>query len=120
MEEKYNGWHNYETWCVKLWIDNEEGSYRYWQERAEEIRREARDNPRKSGVWTAEEEAKFTLEDALSDWVNENKPEAEGMYSDLLQSAIDAADYQEIAEAMLADLPEEEEEEEDDEEEEGV
>ena len=23
----YNGWTNYETWAVKLWMDNEEGSY---------------------------------------------------------------------------------------------
>lgn len=28
----YNGWSNYETWNVKLWIDNEEGSYDYWRE----------------------------------------------------------------------------------------
>ena len=33
----YNGWKNYETWNVKLWIDNEEGSYRYWEEVAGEI-----------------------------------------------------------------------------------
>lgn len=24
----YNGWTNWETWNVALWIDNEEGSYR--------------------------------------------------------------------------------------------
>ena len=25
----YNGWKNYETWCVALWIGNDEGSYNY-------------------------------------------------------------------------------------------
>ncbi len=29
-EKGYNGWSNYETWNVKLWMDNDEGSYNYW------------------------------------------------------------------------------------------
>jgi len=34
--KEYNGWTNYETWLVKLWIDNEQGSQDYWIERAEQ------------------------------------------------------------------------------------
>jgi len=29
MNETYNGWTNYQTWAVKLWMDNDEGAYRY-------------------------------------------------------------------------------------------
>lgn len=29
----YNGWPNYETWNVMLWMDNEEGAYTYYRER---------------------------------------------------------------------------------------
>lgn len=33
---EYNGWTNYETWAVNLWIDNDGGTER-WTERASEI-----------------------------------------------------------------------------------
>ncbi len=36
-EHGYNGWKNYETWSVKLWIDNDQGSEQYWNEVAQEV-----------------------------------------------------------------------------------
>jgi hypothetical protein len=32
MDNKYNGWANYETWNFKLWLDNDEASYKGIQE----------------------------------------------------------------------------------------
>ena len=32
QEQKYNGWTNYETWNVALWIGNDEGLYRFAKE----------------------------------------------------------------------------------------
>jgi hypothetical protein len=29
--ENYNGWTNHATWCVNLWLSNDESSYRHWQ-----------------------------------------------------------------------------------------
>lgn len=41
--KQYNGYVNYETWAVTLWIDNEEDSYNFWRERARELEAEKLD-----------------------------------------------------------------------------
>jgi len=70
----YNGWTNYETRTVKLWMDNEESSYRYWGAVANEAWEEA--NP---------------LADQVSTW------------SDLLGAALSAVNWSEIANSLLED-----------------
>lgn len=29
--QTYEGWTNYETWLVNLWIENDEASYLFWR-----------------------------------------------------------------------------------------
>ena len=54
----YNGWHNYETWNVHLWLTNEEATYRYWRALAQLCRREAPTAPQVAdGIWTPEHDA---------------------------------------------------------------
>ena len=33
-DEGYNGWKNHGTWCVALWLANEEHTYRFWSDAA--------------------------------------------------------------------------------------
>jgi hypothetical protein len=109
MEQKtYNGWTNYETWAVALWLDNEEGPYAYWREQAEEHRRTAPDCRQvQQGIWKPTEAAKFNLADQLKLEVEDASPHAEAsMYSDLLNAALSEVNWQEIAENMLDALPE--------------
>ena len=35
-KNEYNGWYNYETWLVNLWMDNDQGSQEMWREHARE------------------------------------------------------------------------------------
>ena len=93
MSEGYNGWTNYETWVVNLWIDNEQGSQDFVRETAKEIYAEAE----ATDVWTREESARFALSDWLRDWYDDNLPEMPGVYGDLLGGALGAVDWNEIA-----------------------
>lgn len=94
---KYNGWTNYETWCVNLWIGNEEGSSNYWDDRAHEVATDAKaDTP-----FTRKERAMLDLSDELKDTIEESAPEIEGLYADLLNAAMGEVNWYEIAEGLL-------------------
>ena len=98
-EEGYNGWKNYETWNVKLWLDNEQGTQELQREWAEQ----AKATP-KNEVWTREETTRFTLADIVKEFVEANVPDTEpSMYGDLLGAAISRVDWNEIAENILSD-----------------
>jgi hypothetical protein len=86
----YNGWSNYETWVMKLWIDNEQWSY-------SEVTSYIEDH---------KEEELGT--DDLAEWLKGFADQAyleplkiTGPADDLLQSAWSEIDWYEIAEAYL-------------------
>ena len=91
----YNGWSNYETWNVKLWMDNEESSYRYWNETANQLGRHCSDKDKAVGK----------LSTYLKDHYEEYKPDlGASVWSDLLGAALSEVDWYEIAESLLEDV----------------
>ena len=99
--KKYNGWANYETWVTKLWMDNDEGSYHYWQEQTQECL----DNAKQlEEYFTVKEKATLLLSDQLKSMHEENTPTVTGVYADLLNAALSEVDWHEIAEAVIDDL----------------
>lgn len=103
-DKKYNGWKNYETWCVKLWIDNEEGSYNYWREQA---RRAVWDLPEKG-----DEDYEDERENAIShvaDCLAAGHEEyierlgLAGFAADLMNASLGEVDWHEIAESLIED-----------------
>lgn len=95
----YNGWTNYETWNVALWIDNEQGSQLYWKETAEEAYRDAeRGEDRK---W----DAVCAVADRLKDEINEAAPDLGATcFADLLGAALSKVNWHEIAEHYIDDV----------------
>lgn len=94
-EKGYNGWTNYETWAVALWVDNDRGLY----EESREIVREA-----KAGAIFADTPT-FAVANALEAWVKDMSPDLEAsLWSDLLGAALSEVHWYEIAENFLEDI----------------
>ncbi len=92
----YNGWTNYETWNVALWIDNEPGSY---EERCDMAKGA-------SGVCELSKE--------LQSWVEGMAPDlGASLFADLLNAALSEVNWYEIAENWYAEAHEDDEPEED-------
>ena len=103
--KEYNGWTNYETCTVSLWLDNEESTYRYWREQAQRHRETASESSQAcDGTWTAEEATKFHLADQLEEEITEGAPLREpSLYNDLLSAALCEVNWQEIPENWLSE-----------------
>lgn len=91
----YNGYANYATWAVALWIDNEQGAQEYWIEQA------------RDAVETEDfdmDSARRTLADQLETEHEEAMPEVMGVFADLLRHAIGSVDWFELADHYLEDI----------------
>jgi hypothetical protein len=98
-DKTYNGWTNYETWNVKLWMDNDEGSYRYWRDVAKEALRDA--EPVYAGQST-KDAATGAVMLRLESEIKDGKPDMEpSMYSDILGAALGDVNFYEIAESLI-------------------
>jgi hypothetical protein len=96
-EKGYNGWKNYETWLVALWINNDQGT----QETALDMARECKNN----------EHANYDVSHQLKDWIEEQNPlnDNADLFTDLLNAALSEVDWYEIAESFLNDIKDEKE-----------
>lgn len=88
----YNGYTNYETWAVALHIDNDSYTQDYF----------------KDCVITALSDNEGDIDESincivntLEMWLEENTPEVDGIYADLLNAAISEVDEYDIAKTMV-------------------
>lgn len=106
-EKQYNGWTNYETWLLALWIDNEQGSHGYWRERAAEILDESEGDK----IFSKVDRAKLDLSKALKEEIEEANPvQDNGFFCDLMTSALQSVNYYEIASNWIDEIYQQESE----------
>jgi len=98
-DQKYNGWTNYETWNVKLWMDNDEGSYNYYRE----VARNALHMAVAKSWQTEAEAATYDLSEVIKSDFEEGNPLADACntYSDLLGAALSSVNWYEIAASLI-------------------
>lgn len=106
MDTKYNGWTNYETWCVNLWLTNDADVFGRWSEEARRHLAEAPESKRvKEWGYSIQQAASCALAEQLREEVeDEASLSFATVYSDLLNGALAAVNWQEIAENWLDDV----------------
>ncbi len=103
-EKGYNGWKNYETWNVALWLGNEEGSHEEALCMAADVYRDA--VPGKYEWQTRESQAAYELGKQFQAMIEDANPLVgdASMFSDLLSAALSAVEWSDIARHYLDDV----------------
>jgi len=91
---RYNGWTNYETWNCKLWMDNDEGSYHYFQEMAQHQAANG------ANAYDLGKEIEQYFEQLAEEWM----PDQASFFADIFNGALHEVNWYEIAQALLEDI----------------
>ena len=104
-DQKYNGWTNYQTWLVNLWMGNDQSTQEMVMERVREILEDNQECDDETGDVTGHDRDNATDQVArwLAEWHDEFKPETTGVFADLLGHALGMVDWQEIAYSLVSD-----------------
>ena len=100
-DNRHNGWDNYETWAVSLWLSNEQSSADYWSGAARDILDASEADLERD--YTREMVAMSALADQLKEHHEQALPEVQGFAADLLNAAMSEVNWLEIAIHLVND-----------------
>ena len=98
-DKTYNGHTNYETRCVGLWLENDEGTYHMCRDMVKSTKRQNH----VYGEYENDDEKQAVLNDVaamLKDYVEELAPPVEGLFADLQNAALGEVDWIDVAEGF--------------------
>lgn len=97
----YEGWTNRATWCVKLWMDNEQPT----QEHFQGLAKSALENAEPTEIFTKEQSATYSLSETIKaeheEMAEAWMPSQAGVFSDLLNGALASVNWDEIARSLI-------------------
>jgi hypothetical protein len=99
----YNGHKNYETWNFSLHINNDQGLYNMFNDEAKEIYEFAN----KDDHFTRFENACFKLQEFMKEFIDNNTPELNSFYADILQANLSEIETYDIAKDIMQEIQEE-------------
>jgi len=86
MCQKYQGYENYETWCVSLWLNNSEADYEHFRELAKELK-----DVKKLAI---------SIENEIGNYGDE-LIESACLFKDLLNNSLEVVNWEEVAKDFL-------------------
>ena len=103
----YNGWTNYETWCVGMYLDGNytgEGTYLYTIEVVEQAMTDVEPNR----YATPEQRTRWSVANALQSMLEDDDDlgSADGLATDLLGAAWSRVNWYELADAWIDSVTE--------------
>ncbi len=124
--ENYNGWTNYPTWAVNLWLSNDQGlndstlevvAYAYDAAAENDSCQSWTDShgTEHAPIWTVENARRYLSADALEEFVCEMADNWDGfpgtdnaptMFTDLLGWALSSVNWDELAQGWIITLEE--------------
>lgn len=109
MDKKYDGFQNYETWCVSIWVNNDRQVYECCREDARRAVHDAAQLPHANAEEGSLRLAAITLlASKLSEKMHSTHvDQAPNRFGDLLRAALGRVEWTQIAESFLDEwLPE--------------
>jgi hypothetical protein len=101
----YNGWRNYETWAVGMWLDGNYTGEATALEALDVVRAASDDYDASNvdkGIWTEDQARVYAVEAALKSYFEESLPDlGASIEQDLLNAATSEINWRELAESRL-------------------